>query len=298
MSFNPKYCNTCGVCDDSKIGFDPLNNIDNDPIFCNSSCNSDKNTIINNSKYLEKFAKYIFEILDNQDFLGKILGTRNMARSYFNQRKFFCRTFNINMNEYNKDCSQKNKIHKGKVTVWLSGGQSDNCFINSQQYIPNNENAINLMRLLPENSLPSSFAGSNGLFWTKTVNNIPNIYPITNPSLPPCRPCPVSPFGNCGNELNDKQKVIYYYFKHIDFFTKLLASLKRSVEDHSNFRFLCIKFIFPEDIYCGSLDERTLYATGTFLRQVYSVFLRGRKISNNHLLRYPNILSNNELKCK
>ena len=181
-----------------------------------------------------------------------------MARKYYNERKFYCNSFNLNVNKLDSNCNKQVKENV-RVTVWLSGGQKQNCLINGVD--TTKKNVINLMEILPQNYLPSSFAGNRGVAWSRTDVPTNHVYPVTNPYLPP-------------NSLSDQEKVIYYYLKNIQFFTGLLSSLKRSTVDHAEFRFYCKKFVFPADIYCGSQDDRTLIATGTFLRQVYSIYLR------------------------
>lgn len=269
MSFNPLNCRACGVCDNSQIDYDPLNNIDkNPPQYCLGECN---NTNSGTQKELKKFAKWIFQILDNEKFISSLLDTTNMARKYYNERKFYCNSFNLKVNKFDGSCNNIGQENV-RVTVWLSGGQKQNCLINGVDITK--KNVINLMEILPQNYLPSSFAGNRGLKWSKTVTPSDHVYPVTNPYLPP-------------RTLSDSEKVIYYYLKHMNWFTGLLGALKRSIVDHAEFKFYCKKFVFPADIYCGSQDDRTLIATGTFLRQVYSIYLRNRAVSINHILPKP-----------
>ena len=124
MSFNPLNCKACGVCDNSQIDYDPLNKIDkNPPLYCLGECNNTHSADI--QKELGKFAKWIFEILDNQKFISSLLGTTKMARKYYNERKFYCNSFNLNVNKLDSNCNKQVKENV-RVTVWLSGGQKQN----------------------------------------------------------------------------------------------------------------------------------------------------------------------------
>ena len=227
---------------------------------------------------LKLCANLIYQILSNQKFIGSISNTVKMARSYYNDRKEFCRAFHINMNY--QQCQNKSGNKNVSLNVYLPGGNS-NCFY--QNMGPNH---LNLMYVIPQQglktsknysipTLPSQWAPPRGLAWTKVTNAQyqPFVYPVSiqNPYDPP---------GNeLGMPLTGDALVIYYYFKNVHFFTSLLSMLKQSIIDYSNFKFMCKKIVFPEDIYCGSLSERTFVVSGEFLHQVYNHFLRG---FNNH----------------
>lgn len=232
-----------------------------------------------NQQKLNKCATLIYQILSNQKFITSISNTVKMARDYHNDRKEFCRSFNINMNY--QDCSNKTGNKNVSLNVYLPGGNS-NCTY--QNLGPKH---FNLMYVIPQQglttsknfsipTLPPQWAPPRGLSWTSVKNPhfIPYVYPVStqNPQDPPG--------SELGLPLTGDALIIYYYFKNVQFFTSLLSMLQQSINDYSNFKFMCKKIVFPEDIYCGSLNERTFVVSGDFLQQVFNTFLRN---SNNNL---------------
>jgi len=235
---------------------------------------------------LNKCANLIYQILSNQKFIGSISNTVKMARSYHNERKEFCRSFNINMN-YQK-CQNKSGNKHVSLNVYLPGGNS-NC-----HYKNMGQNHFNLMYIIPQQglttynnfsipTLPPQWAPPRGLEWTrvKQPQFIPFVYPVSSQN-------PFDPPGSeLGLPLSGNSLIIYYYFKNVQFFTSLLSMLQQSIVNYNEYKFMCKKIVFPEDIYCGSLKERTFYVSGQFLHQVFNHFLRG--FENHHKLPVPKL---------
>lgn len=225
---------------------------------------------------LNTCANLLLQILSNQNFIGSICNTQKMARQYYNDRKEFCRAFNINM-QYQK-CSKKSGNKQVQINTFLPG-QNNTCVY---QNLPKNQ--FNLMYVIPQQglvtrrnysvpTLPPQWAPPRGLAWTKVKDGkfIPYVYPVSSQN-------PYDPPGSAlGNPLQGDSLIIYYYFKNVQFFTDILSALKKSVVNYSEFKFYCKKIVFPQDIYCGNLEERTFYVSGEFLKQVYDLFLRGQK---------------------
>ena len=149
------------------------------------------------------------------------------------------------------------------------------------------KNQFNLMYVIPQqglvtrrnysvlNFLSTSMVPPRGLAWTKVKDGKfkPYVYPVSSQN-------PFDPPGLAlGNPLQGDSLIIYYYFKNVQFFTDILSALKKSVVNYSEFKFYCKKIVFPQDIYCGNLEERTFYVSGEFLKQVYDLFLRGQNQS-------------------
>ena len=88
-------------------------------------------------------------------------------------------------------------------------------------------------------------------------------------------------------ELSEREKVLYYYYKNSDFFVYLLSSLKTAIVKHANFKDYCKVLVFPADLYEGNKNERTLLASGQFLKQVYDLFLINWSKRLNYKLHAP-----------
>jgi len=227
-----------------------------------------------NQQKLNTCANLLFQILSNQKFIGSMANTVKMARQYHNDRKEFCRSYNISLDYQN--CQNKNGSKHVSLNVYLPGGNS-NC-----SYQNMGPNQFNLMYVIPQQglvtrknhaipTLPPQWAPPRGLAWTTVKNgqSVPFVYPVSmqNPQDPPG--------SDLGTPLTGNALIMYYYLKHVHFFTEILSFLKKAINDYSNFKFLCKKIIFPKDIYCGTLEERTFLVSGAFLQQVYHLFLRG-----------------------
>ena len=201
-----------------------------------------------NQDKLNQCATLLFQILSNQNFIGSISNTMKFARQYYNDRKDFCRTFNVQL-QYQKNCHQKNSIKHVILNTFLEG---DN-YVQTKS-----NNSVPLMYIIPQQgiknapTLPPQWAPPRGLAWTQVKNPryIPYVYPVSsqNPYDPP------------GNKLNNQIKgdslIIYYYLKHVNFFTDILSSLKKSVIEFNNFKYYCKKIEFPEDIYHSNVIIR------------------------------------------
>lgn len=248
-------------------------------VYNNNAQYLDRNCYLNNDQEkLNKCATLLFQILSNQHFIGSISNTLKFARQYYNDRKDFCRAFNIDL-QYQQECHQKNSVKHVTLNTYLEG-QDRSC-------VQTKKNSVPLMYIIPQqglknvSTLPPQWAPPRGIAWTqvKSPRYIPYVYPVSSQN----------PFDPPGDKLNNTIKgnslIIYYYLKHVQFFTSILSFLKQSVIDYNNFKFYCKKIVFPEDIYCGSLKERTFYVSGEFLKQVYDLFLRGT--NNNLLLPVP-----------
>ena len=161
----------------------PTYNIKNNPSIFNAKGNSiDK---------INKARSYLLAIAWNApNFLNIILDYRNMARSYYNQLpKKFCSTVRFNGVQH---------LGNQETTVYLPspGGLIPNSIF----YINYNQTTeINLMKVLGQNQLPTQ--------WSNVIynNGVPQDIAVFNPAT-----------------LTDQEKVLYYYIKHADFFTKML----------------------------------------------------------------------------
>jgi len=76
------------------------------------------------------------------------------------------------------------------------------------------------------------------------------------------------------SQLNQYERIIYYYFTNRDFFINLLSSMKTSFTTQANNITYIKKFVFPASLFPGTLEERTIMASGSFLKQVYSYYLQ------------------------
>ena len=189
------------------------------------------------------------------NFLNIVLDYRNLSRSYYNQNpKKFCATVRYNGVQH----------FGGKhSTVYLPspGGLLPNS-IDYVQY--NGTTNINLLRVLQPNSLP--------VCWSNIVKGA----------------------GNCKNDacfdpnnLTDNEKVLYYYIKHADFFTKMLDILTRSFFKWSEQIYFTWTTVLPADFYPGTKEERTFVLTGEFLKAVYSEYLRLSRLGNPYNFQIP-----------
>ena len=183
---------------------------------------------------LRKIAKWILAILENAVFIYSVSRTQKQARKYYNEIKKFCVAY---------DLSSVTGFNNQKITVYLSADPPSCC------------DSTPLLRILPVNSLPTLWGGN-----IVSKDRCPISTSIETISVNPTK-------------LSDKEKVLYYYYKNSDFFVYLLSALKTAIVRHANFKEYCKVLVFPEDLYEGSKNERTLIASGQFLKQVYDLFL-------------------------
>jgi hypothetical protein len=189
------------------------------------------------------------------NFLNIVLDFKNLSRSYYNQTpKRFCSSVKFDGVQY----------FQGKYsTVYLP--QPGGMIPNSIPYVEyNGTTKINMLRILGPNSLP--------VCWSNVVYNN----------------------GVCKNDatfdpsvLSDNEKVLYYYIKHADFFTKMLDIMTRSFFYWSEFIYFNYTAVFPADLYPGSKDDRTILLTGEFLKAVYSQYLRESRYGNPYGYKLP-----------
>jgi hypothetical protein len=219
---------------------------------------SENNTVnastfkIYNTIQLNKYNNWILSILYNTKFLYVVSDLEKMARSYYNQNpKQFCSTINL---------GAVSGFNNNSITVYLPTKRN--------YLIKQNVNTTTLMKILAVNQLPRCWSNIvlGGSGECENVSVIPNNL-IT---------------------LTDMEKVLYWYIKFAPFYVNLLSILKNSFEQFVQRRYFCQKVVFPAKLYPGTLSERTLFATGDYLKYIYSYYLlRSRESSS---LRLPNPL--------
>lgn len=189
------------------------------------------------------------------NFLNIVLDFRNLSRSYYNQLpKKFCSTVRYNGIQH---------FGGKQSTVYLPspGG----LIPNSIPYVEyNGVTQINLMKVLGQNQLPTQ--------WSNIIynNGVPKDIAVFNPAT-----------------LTDNEKVLYYYIKHADFFTKMLDLMTRSYYNWSIQRYETWVTTLPEDLYPGTKEERTILLTGEFLKAVYTQYLRESRYGNKLNFQLP-----------
>lgn len=233
----------------------------NGPIASNITYNIKNNPSIfeaqnNTLNKLNKVRSYLLAIAWNApNFLNIILDYRNMGRSYYNQNpKHFCSTVKLGFVQHYAGVD---------TTVFLPapGGY----LTQDARYISyNGNNSINLLKVFAQNQLPTQ--------WSNVIYNdgIPKDIAVFDP-----------------NTLTDNEKVLYYYIKHADFFSKMLELMTRSFQNWSIQRYQTWTAVFPEDLYPGSVSERTVLLTGEFLKAIYTQYLRESRYGNPYNFKLP-----------
>lgn len=200
---------------------------------------------------LRKVAKWILSVLENSVFIYSVSRTKKQARDYYNDFKKFCVTY---------DLSPVNGFDNQRITVYLPNDTTSCC---------DTTNTTLLMRVLPVDKLPTIW-GSNIVSKYGCRSNTTAETVSTDPT-----------------KLSDREKVLYFYYKNSDFFVNLLSSLKTAIVRHANFKNYCKVLVFPDDLYEGDKNERTLLASGQFLKQVYDLFLINWSKRFNYKLEAP-----------
>ncbi len=238
------------------------NDLSNGPVDSNLSYNIKNNPSIfdaqgNSIHKINLVRSYLLAIAWNApQFLNIILDYRNMGRSYYNQNpKIFSSTVKYDAVQH----------YQGKYsTVFLPspGGRIPN----SIEYVfpYNGVTKINLLKVFGQNQLPTQ--------WSNVIyqDGVPKDIAVFNPAT-----------------LSDNEKVLYYYIKHADFFTKMLNLMTRSFQNWSIQRYQTWTAEFPEDLYPGSKQDRTFLLTGEFLKAVYSQFLKESRYGNRYGFKLP-----------
>ena len=218
----------------------------------------------NNLAKLNYLEKVLLAISFNQDFLLIVLGLKNMGRSYYNQHpKKFCSTVKLGSVDGYGD---------KQITVYLRspGGELSN----SMNYVKyDNVTRTPLMRVLEKQKLPTC--------WSHKVVG----------GTGKCSQISTSP-SEVANKLSSNEKVLYYYIKNGDFFTRMLKLLVSSFYNNAVQRYECYTLTLPSDLYSGTHVERTYTVTGDYLRMVYSKFLRNQRIKSTLRLPAPLNLDN------
>lgn len=198
-------------------------------------------TELNPPVQITNLTPFFYSILQNQKFLDVILRLKNMARQYYAVgRRHFCSTVNLS----SVQCFQGQNI---TVDLPLTGGN----LLNDAIYA--NYDFVNrtlLMRILPNGVLPTA--------WSDQVDRATG--QVISASVPV-------------GMLTDREKVLYYFIKNADFFTRVLQLLKNSFEVFNNQSFQCYTLVFPEDFYPGNQSERTIRITNDYLRGIYRNYL-------------------------
>lgn len=204
-----------------------------------------------NQSQLRKVAIWILTILENSVFIYSISRTKKQAREYYNNYKKFCVTY---------DLSPVSGFKNERITVYLPTDTTSCCDYN---------NTTLLMRILPVNKLPT-------LWGSKIISKYG------------CRSSAHAKVISVDSSvLHKREKVLYYYYKNSNFFINLLSSLKTAIVKHANFKDYCKVLVFPADLYEGNKNERTLLASGQFLKQVYDLFLINWSKRLNYKLPAP-----------
>lgn len=213
---------------------------------------------------INKIRSYLLAIAWNApQFLNIILDYRNMARSYYNQNpKHFCSTVRFKGVQH---------VGSNETTVFLpvSGGYLTQDAI--YQGI-NDTTKINLLKVMQQNQLPTQ--------WSNVVynNGVAKDIAVTNPAT-----------------LTENEKVLYYYIKHADFFTKMCNLMTRSFQKWSLQIYETWTVNLPADLYPAFQDgSYKVLVTGQFLKAVYSQYLRESKLPNpGYMLPCPRDINPN-----
>ncbi len=242
----------------------PINPVDSAPSYNLKHNPSVFNFKGNSLEKLNDLRKILLAIAFNQDFLLIALDLKNMGRSYYNQNpKRFCSTMRLGcVDGFN-----------GKhITVYLrSPGGSLSNSVNYVEY--DNVTRTPLMRVLEKQKLPTC--------WSNDVLGGTGI----------CRQISTTP-AEAPNKLSEHEKVLYYYIKNADVFTRVLKLLVSSFYNHAVQRYECFTLTLPSDLYKGTHQERTYTVTGDYLRFVYSTFLRHQRLKSTLKLPAPLNLDN------
>lgn len=205
---------------------------------------------IYNKAQLAELNTLILTILFNTSFIYNIIDITKQARTYYNQNpKQWCDTIKLTAIEGQTDT----------ITLYLPS--AINCCTLSPKPIDNNKKT-DLMRILRINKLPTCWSNE------------------TNSSSP----------GNCISisqaiaNLTYNEKLIYYYIKNADFFTRLLNILKTSISYHSDDKFFCKVMEFPSDIY--GYNKKYLL-TGDYLRYIFNYYLQRYRVGSSLKLPIP-----------
>ena len=212
------------------------------------------NTVIN----VNKLKELLLAISFNRIFIDIVIDLKNMGRAYYNNNpRKFCSTVQLNPVE---------GFNGKSITMYLpsAGG----VIANSIEYV--NMDFIKrtwLMRVLQNQKLPTCWS-----------NRIKDGSVCVSDSVPP-------------EALSDNEKIIYFYIKNADFFTRTLQLLTNSFYIHSVQRFQCYVLTFPADLYPGTYKERTFTVTNDFLKAVYSDYLRKSRFPSVFRLPAPRLIS-------
>lgn len=211
----------------------------------------------NNIQKLNKVRSWLLAIAWNApNFLNIVLDFRNLSRSYYNQNpKKFCSTVRFGGVQY---------MGGKQTTVHLPspGG----LIPNSIPYVEyNGTTEINLLKVLQWNSLPTCW--SNVVFQNGVCRNDETNNPLALAS--------------------NQEKVLFYYIKHANFFTKMLNIMTRSFQYWSEQQYFTYTAVFPADLYPGTQEERTVLLTGQFLKAIYSQYLYQSRYGNPYNLQLP-----------
>jgi hypothetical protein len=193
----------------------------------------------------------------NRVFIDVVTDLKKWGEDYYNNDpKRFCSTVQLNpVVGYNNQ----------NITVYLPspGGMIDN----SIEYVKVNYTTKTwLMRILAVQKLPTCWGHDIKSGFNGTV----------------CQTIAVNP-----SQMSNNEKVLYYYIKNADFFTRTLQLLTNSFYIHSVQRFQCYTLVFPSDLYPGTKQDRTFVVTNDFLKSVYSQYLRLSRGVNPYKLPAP-----------
>jgi hypothetical protein len=195
---------------------------------------------------LNKFNSWILAILFNTPYIYIVADLEKQGRSYYNQApKQFCSTIRLGAVE---------GFQGQAITVYLPTLR--------KYHQQNNLNTTTLMKLIAVQKLPTCWSnivlGGTGECKNESINNNNTI------------------------KLTSREKVLYYYIKYSPFFVNLLSALKNSFDQFVERKYYCQNFTFPAELYPGTKEERTIFATGDYLKAIYSYYLE-RARNGSHL---------------
>ena len=218
---------------------------------------------------MKKFERLVFNILKHKAFIYNVIRARKMARSYYNNRKNFCITFNMS----EVTCGS------GKLALYLN---YPDCIKPEVFSTSDYSKRTYLMRIVP--LLPSIWGCSAKHF--PKLSSWENYYKENGTSynkvLPFCSD-PTVP-------LTDNEKILKDFMDNADFFTDLLSSFNFSVSNFNERKEYCKVYHVPKmlDPDCKGYKVRL---NGEELRMLQCLYLRNTpyfKNRNGSKIQYHN----------
>ena len=201
-----------------------------------------KKEIIKQDK-LNHFILLLKTLWRHKQFIFNVLKARNMARSYYNSRKNYCITFNMN----------EITCGSGKLILYLN---YPDC--NSPELLknPNYNKTTYLMRV---------------------VNLLPVVWGCTTKSGIPNSSCSKSMLS-CSSQLSisslePNERILRDFITNSDFFAQIFEALELSVSSFNAGKFYCKVFTVPG--FLSNCKSYKVKLTGEQLRMLQCLLLRG-----------------------